>query len=67
MAVKLAARDSYGTLVAWLTTRCNDLALAEDAMGDALEVPFGNGPSTACPAIPRPGSSPGVKVKGATK
>ena len=36
-AVEIAARDSYGRLVAWLTSRCGDIALAEDAMADALE------------------------------
>lgn len=34
--VELAARESYGRLLAWLTSRCGSIALAEDALGDAL-------------------------------
>ncbi len=35
-AVRRAAQDSYGRLVAILSTRTRDLALAEDALSDAL-------------------------------
>jgi RNA polymerase sigma-70 factor (ECF subfamily) len=35
-AAELAARQSFGKLVAWLTARCGDVAAAEDALGDAF-------------------------------
>jgi RNA polymerase sigma-70 factor (ECF subfamily) len=50
--VELAARSSYGTLVAWLTARCNDLAVAEDAMGEALEAALRQWPAEGVPANP---------------
>jgi RNA polymerase sigma-70 factor (ECF subfamily) len=34
--VELAARESYGRLLAWLTSRCGSIATAEDALADAL-------------------------------
>jgi RNA polymerase sigma-70 factor (ECF subfamily) len=52
LAVELAARNSYGTLVAWLTTRCHDVALAEDAMGDALEAALRQWPVHGVPSNP---------------
>ena len=36
--VELAARESYGRLLAWLTSRCGSIAMAEDALADALAV-----------------------------
>ena len=50
--VELAARNSYGTLVAWLASRCQDLALAEDAMGDALEAALSQWPVDGVPDNP---------------
>jgi sugar (pentulose or hexulose) kinase len=35
-AAEVAARQSFGKLVAWLTARCGDVAAAEDALGDAF-------------------------------
>ena len=35
-AAELAARSSYGRLVAVLTSQTNDLATAEDALSDAF-------------------------------
>ena len=34
--VELAARESYGRLLAWLTSRCGSISTAEDALADAL-------------------------------
>ncbi|MCG8424467.1 MAG: RNA polymerase subunit sigma-70 [Proteobacteria bacterium] len=51
-AVELAARDSYGRLVAWLTSRCGDIAMAEDAMADALERALLTWPEQGIPARP---------------
>ena len=34
--VELAARESYGRLLAWLTSRCGSITTAEDALADAL-------------------------------
>ncbi len=51
-AVELAARDSYGRLVAWLTSRCGDLARAEDALGDALERALESWPVSGVPDNP---------------
>ena len=34
--VELAARESYGRLLAWLTSRCGSIATAEDALAEAL-------------------------------
>ena len=35
-AAELAARNSYGRLVAYLAVRSQDVAVAEDALGDAF-------------------------------
>lgn len=51
-AVELAARDSYGRLVAWLASRCRDLAMAEDAAGEALEAALRRWPGDGVPANP---------------
>lgn len=51
-AVEFAARNSYGKLVAWLTTRCHDMALAEDALGDALEAALHQWPADGVPGNP---------------
>lgn len=51
-AVELAARDSYGRLVAWLTSRCRDLQLAEDAVADALEAALRSWPEKGVPQNP---------------
>ena len=34
--VELAARESYGRLLAWLTSRCGSITTAEDALAEAL-------------------------------
>ena len=51
-AVELAARDSYGRLVAWLTSRCGDIGMAEDAMADALERALVTWPEKGIPDKP---------------
>lgn len=51
-AVELAARDGYGRLVAWLASRCGDLALAEDAVGEALEAALRTWPESGVPQNP---------------
>jgi len=52
LAVEQTARDSYGRLLAWLATRCGDLTLAEDALGDALTRALETWPSNGVPASP---------------
>ncbi len=51
-AVEAAARESYGRLVAWLTHRCGDISLAEDAMADALESALRTWPERGVPDRP---------------
>lgn len=51
-AVDAAARSSYGRLVAWLTSRCGDIALAEDAVSEALEAALRVWPDAGVPARP---------------
>lgn len=51
-AVELAARDSYGRLVAWLASRCRDLELAEDAVSDALASALSTWPDRGVPDNP---------------
>lgn len=46
------ARESYGRLVAWLARRSGDLALAEDAVGDALAVALERWPKEGLPRNP---------------
>jgi RNA polymerase sigma-70 factor, ECF subfamily len=51
-AVARAARDAYGRLVAYLAWRWNDLAAAEDALGDALLRALERWPHDGVPAQP---------------
>lgn len=51
-AAALAARDTYGRLVAYLAWRWNDLAAAEDALGDALLKALERWPRDGVPAQP---------------
>ncbi len=51
-AVELAARDSYGRIVAWLVSRCGDFALAEDCLADALEAALRQWPDGGVPDNP---------------
>lgn len=47
--VELAARESYGRLLAWLTSRCGSIALAEDALAEALSAAVRRWPETGVP------------------
>lgn len=51
-AAALAARDAYGRLVAHLAWRWNDLAAAEDALGDALLKALERWPHEGVPSQP---------------
>jgi RNA polymerase sigma-70 factor (ECF subfamily) len=51
-AAELAARDSYGRLVAWLAWRWRDLAAAQDAMSEALLSALEHWPRDGVPASP---------------
>ncbi len=51
-AAALAARDAYGRLVAHLAWRWNDLAAAEDALGDALLKALERWPHDGIPSQP---------------
>ncbi|MEM9188118.1 MAG: DUF6596 domain-containing protein [Myxococcota bacterium] len=51
-AVEMAARDSYGRLLAWLVSRCRDIALAEDVLADALEAALLSWPEKGVPENP---------------
>jgi predicted RNA polymerase sigma factor len=51
-AVEIAARESYGRLVAWLTSRCRDVRMAEDAVADALEAALRQWPERGVPRKP---------------
>lgn len=53
LAVERVARESYGRLVAWLAAHCGDLALAEDAMGDALSAALSTWPEQGVPSDPQ--------------
>lgn len=46
------ARRSYGRLVAWLSAQFGDIALAEDAVGDALAAALKAWPKSGVPANP---------------
>ena len=46
------AREGYGRLVAWLTARCRDPQLAEDAVADALEAALRTWPERGVPDRP---------------
>lgn len=50
--VELAARESYGRLLAWLTSRCGSIAMAEDALADALAVAVRKWPDDGVPDNP---------------
>ncbi len=51
-AAALTARDAYGRLVAYLAWRWNDLAAAEDALGDALIKALERWPQDGVPEQP---------------
>jgi RNA polymerase sigma-70 factor (ECF subfamily) len=51
-AAELAARTSYGRLVAVLAAGTRDIALAEDALGDAFERALRSWPETGVPESP---------------
>ena len=51
-AAELAARASYGRLVAYLASRWRDLARAEDALGDSLVAALETWPRTGVPGKP---------------
>jgi len=48
----VAARDSYGRLLAVLAASTSDLAAAEDALGDAFERALRTWPSQGVPGSP---------------
>lgn len=50
--MELAARESYGRLLAWLTSRCGSIAMAEDALADALAVAVTKWPHEGVPDNP---------------
>lgn len=51
-AVELAARTSYGRLIAVLVARSHDLAAAEDALSDAFAAALAQWPATGVPVNP---------------
>ncbi|WP_421981595.1 RNA polymerase sigma factor [Roseibium sp.] len=51
-AAELAARDSYGRLLALLSARTHDIALAEDALADAFAKALDHWPSKGVPDKP---------------
>ena len=51
-AAELAARNSYGQLVAYLAVRSHDIAAAEDALGDAFLTALKIWPEKGIPAKP---------------
>src|SRR5207249_4384623 len=51
-AAELAARTSYGRLVAYLAARWRDVARAQDALGDALLAALETWPKTGVPDKP---------------
>lgn len=52
IAIENAARASYGRLMAFLATRCGDVAAAEDALSDAFRRALETWPDTGVPAQP---------------
>jgi len=50
--VELSARESYGRLLAWLTSRSGSIAAAEDALGDALVSALASWPNDGVPTNP---------------
>ncbi len=51
-AVERVARESYGRLIAYLATRTNDVAGAEDALADAFVAALRTWPEEGVPATP---------------
>ncbi len=51
-AAELAARESYGRLVAYLSARSRDVAAAEDALGEAFRAALETWPRDGVPAKP---------------
>lgn len=51
-AAEQSARRSYGRLVAWLSAQFKDIALAEDAVGEAFTKALGRWPETGVPDNP---------------
>lgn len=51
-AAELAARDSYGRLLAYLASRTHDIALAEDALADAFATALKTWPRDGVPERP---------------
>lgn len=51
-AVEQVARDSYGRLVAFLAARSQDVAAAEDALGDAFQAALKTWPQSGVPEKP---------------
>jgi predicted RNA polymerase sigma factor len=51
-AAELAARSSYGRLVAYLARRWRDVAAAEDALGDAFVAALAAWPRDGVPDRP---------------
>ncbi|QEH36798.1 RNA polymerase sigma factor [Aquisphaera giovannonii] len=51
-AAEIAARDSYGRLVAYLSSRSRDVAAAEDALGEAFRAALEAWPESGVPANP---------------
>lgn len=50
--VEAVARDSYGRLLSYLAARCHDVALAEDALGDAFLAALRTWPERGIPTRP---------------
>ena len=53
--IERVARESYGRLVAYLSSHTRDVASAEDALSNALVKRSRLGRETACHRIQRPG------------
>ncbi|MEM9089236.1 MAG: DUF6596 domain-containing protein [Cyanobacteria bacterium P01_F01_bin.53] len=51
-AAELAARNSYGRLIAYLAVRTKDVAAAEDALGEAFLTALSTWPTRGVPAKP---------------
>ena len=49
LEVELAARESYGRLLAWLTSRCGSITTAEDALAEALAEAVRQWPANGVP------------------
>lgn len=52
LAAEQAARRSYGRLVAWLSAKFHDIALAEDAISEAFATALAKWPDTGIPDNP---------------